>query len=77
VRSSDELEAHIIKALSHRRTTATHRNETSSRSHAMLKITIKNTFLPYADEGQLILVEWVLFYLHPRQPVNFHTQFGG
>ncbi|KAJ7273760.1 P-loop containing nucleoside triphosphate hydrolase protein [Mycena rebaudengoi] len=57
VRSSDELEALIIKALSHRRTTATRRNETSSRSHAMLKITIKNAFLPYADEGQLILVD--------------------
>ncbi|KAJ7031001.1 P-loop containing nucleoside triphosphate hydrolase protein [Mycena alexandri] len=57
VRSSEELEELINKALSHRRTTATRRNATSSRSHAMLTITIKNTLLPYADEGQLILVD--------------------
>ncbi|KAJ6538777.1 P-loop containing nucleoside triphosphate hydrolase protein [Mycena vulgaris] len=57
VRSSAELEALINKALSHRRTSATLRNATSSRSHALLTITIKNTLLPYADEGQLILVD--------------------
>ncbi|KAJ7233913.1 P-loop containing nucleoside triphosphate hydrolase protein [Mycena rebaudengoi] len=57
VRSSAELEELINKALSHRRTSATARNATSSRSHAMLTITIKNTLLPYADEGQLILVD--------------------
>jgi kinesin family protein 2/24 len=57
VRSSAELEELINKALSHRRTTATLRNANSSRSHAMLTITIKNTLLPYADDGQLILVE--------------------
>ncbi|KAJ6594589.1 P-loop containing nucleoside triphosphate hydrolase protein [Mycena capillaripes] len=57
VRSSEELEELINKALSHRRTSATLRNATSSRSHAMLTITIKNTLLPYADEGQLILVD--------------------
>jgi kinesin family protein 2/24 len=57
VRTSAELEELINKALSHRRTSATLRNATSSRSHAMLTISIKNTLLPYADEGQLILVE--------------------
>ncbi|KAJ7803795.1 P-loop containing nucleoside triphosphate hydrolase protein [Mycena olivaceomarginata] len=51
------LEELINKALSHRRTSATLRNATSSRSHAMLTISIKNTLLPYADEGQLILVD--------------------
>ncbi|KAJ7049968.1 P-loop containing nucleoside triphosphate hydrolase protein [Mycena amicta] len=57
VRTSEELEELINKALSHRRTTATLRNATSSRSHALLTITIKNTLLPYAEEGQLILVD--------------------
>ncbi|KAJ6456387.1 P-loop containing nucleoside triphosphate hydrolase protein [Mycena sanguinolenta] len=57
VRTSAELEELINKALSHRRTSATLRNATSSRSHAMLTISIKNTLLPYADEGQLILVD--------------------
>ncbi|KAJ7162247.1 P-loop containing nucleoside triphosphate hydrolase protein [Mycena filopes] len=57
VRSSEELEELINKALSHRRTSATLRNATSSRSHALLTISIKNTILPYADEGQLILVD--------------------
>ncbi|KAF7315964.1 Kinesin-like protein [Mycena indigotica] len=57
VRTSDDLEELINKALSHRRTTATLRNAKSSRSHALLTITIKNTLLPYAEEGQLILVD--------------------
>ncbi|KAJ7760973.1 P-loop containing nucleoside triphosphate hydrolase protein [Mycena metata] len=57
VRSSEDLEELITRALSHRRTSATLRNATSSRSHALLTITIKNTLLPYADEGQLILVD--------------------
>ncbi|KAJ7252109.1 P-loop containing nucleoside triphosphate hydrolase protein [Mycena haematopus] len=57
VRTSAELEELINKALSHRRTSATLRNATSSRSHALLTISIKNTLLPYADEGQLILVD--------------------
>ncbi|KAF7305736.1 Kinesin-like protein [Mycena chlorophos] len=57
VRTSEELEALINRALSHRRTTATLRNAKSSRSHALLTITIKNTLLPYAEEGQLILLD--------------------
>ncbi|KAJ6507403.1 P-loop containing nucleoside triphosphate hydrolase protein [Mycena vitilis] len=46
VRTSAELEDLINKALSHRRTSATLRNATSSRSHALLTISIKNTLLP-------------------------------
>ncbi|CAK5265799.1 unnamed protein product, partial [Mycena citricolor] len=57
VRSSEELESLINKALSHRRSSATQRNAKSSRSHALLSISIKNTLLPYADEGQLVLVD--------------------
>ncbi|KAF7330226.1 Kinesin-like protein [Mycena venus] len=57
VRSSAELEALIQKALSHRRTAATLRNAASSRSHAVLTITTKNTLFPYANEGQLILMD--------------------
>ncbi|KAJ7895064.1 P-loop containing nucleoside triphosphate hydrolase protein [Mycena leptocephala] len=57
VRSSTELEALIKTALSHRRTAATLRNAASSRSHAILTITTKNTLFPYANEGQLILMD--------------------
>ncbi|KAJ6577496.1 P-loop containing nucleoside triphosphate hydrolase protein [Mycena capillaripes] len=57
VRSSAELEALIKTALSHRRTAATLRNAASSRSHAILTITTKNTLFPYANEGQLILMD--------------------
>ncbi|KAK7001327.1 kinesin-like protein [Favolaschia claudopus] len=57
IRTSEELEELINKALSHRRTSATLRNAASSRSHALLTISIKNKLLPYADEGQLILVD--------------------
>jgi kinesin family member 2/24 len=57
VKSSQELQDLITRSLSHRRTGATLRNATSSRSHAILTIHVKNTLLPYTDEGQLILVE--------------------
>ncbi|KAJ7671507.1 P-loop containing nucleoside triphosphate hydrolase protein [Mycena polygramma] len=57
VASSVELEALIKTALSHRRTAATLRNAASSRSHAILTITTKNTLFPYANEGQLILMD--------------------
>ncbi|TFK50819.1 P-loop containing nucleoside triphosphate hydrolase protein [Heliocybe sulcata] len=57
VRSSAELEDLINNSLAHRRTSATARNATSSRSHAILTIRVKNKLLPYAEEGQLILVD--------------------
>ncbi|KAJ6488138.1 P-loop containing nucleoside triphosphate hydrolase protein [Mycena vitilis] len=57
VASSAELEALIKTALSHRRTAATLRNAASSRSHAILTITTKNTLFPYANEGKLILMD--------------------
>ncbi|CAK5265801.1 unnamed protein product [Mycena citricolor] len=57
VGSSEELENLINKALSHRRTSATLRNAKSSRSHAVLTISIKNVLLPFSAEGQLILVD--------------------
>lgn len=57
VTSASELTALIARALSHRRTSATARNAQSSRSHAVLTLRVKNTLLPYVDEGILILVE--------------------
>ncbi|KAJ6508726.1 P-loop containing nucleoside triphosphate hydrolase protein [Mycena sanguinolenta] len=52
VRTFAELEKLLNEALSLRRT-----NAASSRGHAILTVSIKNTLLPYADEGQLILVD--------------------
>jgi len=60
VDSSAGLEKLIVDSLSHRRVSATARNAQSSRSHALLTIRIKNKTNPYAEEGQLILVECVL-----------------
>ncbi|KDQ13304.1 hypothetical protein BOTBODRAFT_160588 [Botryobasidium botryosum FD-172 SS1] len=57
VHSSEELQDLITRSLAHRRTSPTHRNATSSRSHAILTIRVKNRMVPYADEGQLILVD--------------------
>jgi kinesin family member 2/24 len=57
VNSSEELHDLIASALSHRRVSPTLRNATSSRSHAILRISVKNTLLPYAEDGQFILVE--------------------
>jgi kinesin family member 2/24 len=68
VNSSAELEDLITNSLVHRRTSATNRNAASSRSHALLTIRVKNTLLPYAEEGQLILVEYV-------SPLSLHISF--
>jgi Kinesin motor domain len=59
INNSAELEDLITNSLAHRRMSATNRNAASSRSHALLTIRVKNTLLPYAEEGQLILVEYV------------------
>ncbi|THG94681.1 hypothetical protein EW026_g6839 [Hermanssonia centrifuga] len=56
-KSSEELQELITNALAHRRTSATARNATSSRSHALLTIKVKNILLPYAEDGQIILVD--------------------
>ncbi|KAI0821443.1 P-loop containing nucleoside triphosphate hydrolase protein [Irpex lacteus] len=55
--SAEHLHQLITSALSYRRVSATARNATSSRSHALLNIRIKNKLLPFAEDGQLILVD--------------------
>ncbi|KAI0821454.1 P-loop containing nucleoside triphosphate hydrolase protein [Irpex lacteus] len=57
VESANQLRELITSALSYRRVSATTRNATSSRSHALLSIRIKNKLLPFAQDGQLILVD--------------------
>ncbi|QRW13530.1 kinesin motor domain protein [Ceratobasidium sp. AG-Ba] len=52
-----ELESLIASATGHRRTSATLKNETSSRSHCVLTITIANTLVPSAEPGCLVLVD--------------------
>ncbi|KAI0686703.1 P-loop containing nucleoside triphosphate hydrolase protein [Cytidiella melzeri] len=55
--SAEHLRDLIASALSYRRVSATARNATSSRSHALLNIRIKNKLIPFAEDGQLILVD--------------------
>ncbi|KAG9123156.1 hypothetical protein FRC07_000169 [Ceratobasidium sp. 392] len=57
VSNSQELASMIMSASGHRRTSATLRNETSSRSHCVLTITVKNTLVPSAEPGRLVLVD--------------------
>ncbi|KAI0347911.1 P-loop containing nucleoside triphosphate hydrolase protein [Trametopsis cervina] len=57
VESAEHLDELITSALSYRRVSATARNATSSRSHALLNIRIKNKLMPFAQDGQLILVD--------------------
>ncbi|KAG8774975.1 hypothetical protein FRC12_001719 [Ceratobasidium sp. 428] len=57
VSESKELADMIASAAGHRRTSATLRNEMSSRSHCVLTITIKNTLVPSAEPGRLVLVD--------------------
>ncbi|KAG9121106.1 hypothetical protein FRC07_003066 [Ceratobasidium sp. 392] len=52
-----ELARMIASAAGHRRTSATLKNETSSRSHCVLTITISNTLVPSAEPGRLVLVD--------------------
>lgn len=57
VESAEQLDELIVSALSHRRVSATLRNATSSRSHAVLTIRITNKLMPFAEPGQLLLVD--------------------
>ncbi|KAG8742940.1 hypothetical protein FRC10_000728 [Ceratobasidium sp. 414] len=57
VTNSQELASMIASAAGHRRTSATLKNETSSRSHCVLTITITNTLVPSAEPGRLVLVD--------------------
>ncbi|KAF8523516.1 P-loop containing nucleoside triphosphate hydrolase protein [Hysterangium stoloniferum] len=57
VNSPEELEEFISKCLSYRRTAATARNATSSRSHAILTIRVKNILIPQLEDGEFILVD--------------------
>ncbi|KAG8688181.1 hypothetical protein FRC09_013062, partial [Ceratobasidium sp. 395] len=57
VTNSDELASMIASAAGHRRTSATLKNETSSRSHCVLTITVANTLVPSAEPGRLVLVD--------------------
>ncbi|GMH45277.1 hypothetical protein BSKO_13234 [Bryopsis sp. KO-2023] len=56
-RNSDELKACISQAVELRRTEATEKNDTSSRSHMIIRISIRNVNLVEADEGLLCLVD--------------------
>ncbi|KAG8702445.1 hypothetical protein FRC08_003484 [Ceratobasidium sp. 394] len=57
VTDSQKLASMIASAAGHRRTSATLKNETSSRSHCVLTITITNTLVPSAEPGRLVLVD--------------------
>ncbi|KAF8608391.1 P-loop containing nucleoside triphosphate hydrolase protein, partial [Ceratobasidium sp. AG-I] len=57
VTDAEQLARLIVSAAGHRRTSATFRNETSSRSHCVLTITVSNTLVPSAEPGRLVLVD--------------------
>ncbi|KAJ3014342.1 UNVERIFIED_CONTAM: hypothetical protein HDU68_000333 [Siphonaria sp. JEL0065] len=57
VKGPDDLISIITRGSSFRKTVGTTKNDTSSRSHAICRITIKNTRLPEADEGVLYLLD--------------------
>ncbi|KAF8580953.1 P-loop containing nucleoside triphosphate hydrolase protein [Ramaria rubella] len=57
VTNAAELISVIERCLSYRRTAATSRNATSSRSHALLMIRIKNLLIPNLEDGEFILAD--------------------
>lgn len=75
VSTAEELLDLITRSLSHRRTSETARNAQSSRSHAVLTIRVKNLAMPLRDDGELILVEYVLAFPLGRR-VTKNIQLG-
>ncbi|KAF8706777.1 TRAFAC class myosin-kinesin ATPase superfamily Kinesin family, partial [Rhizoctonia solani] len=57
VTDAEELAKMIATAASHRRTSTTLKNETSSRSHCVLNIIVTNTLVPAIEPGRLVLVD--------------------
>lgn len=57
VSTADELLACIESAASYRRTEATIKNDTSSRSHAICRIRIQNPNAPADEDGMLYMVD--------------------
>lgn len=57
VTSADELLAYIESAASYRRTEATIKNDTSSRSHAICRIRLENSSAPTDEDGMLYMVD--------------------
>ncbi|KAF8678688.1 P-loop containing nucleoside triphosphate hydrolase protein [Rhizoctonia solani] len=57
VTDAEELAKMIATAVSHRRTSTTLKNETSSRSHCVLNIIVTNTLVPAVEPGRLVLVD--------------------
>ncbi|CUA67054.1 Kinesin-4 [Rhizoctonia solani] len=52
-----QLAEMVATAASHRRTSATLKNETSSRSHCILNVIVSNTLVPSAEPGRLVMVD--------------------
>ncbi|CAE6461510.1 unnamed protein product [Rhizoctonia solani] len=57
IMSPEQLAEIVAAAASHRRTSATLKNETSSRSHCILNIFVSNTLVPSAEPGKLMMVD--------------------
>jgi len=55
--TSDDLLKYINIGFSHRKTHATLKNDTSSRSHAICQIRIHNTVINQANDGIIYLVD--------------------
>ncbi|KAL5638384.1 hypothetical protein ACGC1H_005160 [Rhizoctonia solani] len=57
VTNAKRLAEMVATAASHRRTSTTLKNETSSRSHCVLNIIVTNTLVPSVEPGRLVLVD--------------------
>lgn len=55
--SDDQFEAAVDRAMSHRRTKTTFKNDTSSRSHAVCAIRVENTTMPAAEHGRIFVID--------------------
>eukprot|EP00088_Acartia_fossae_P062825 TRINITY_DN7613_c0_g1_i3.p1 TRINITY_DN7613_c0_g1~~TRINITY_DN7613_c0_g1_i3.p1 ORF type:complete len:671 (-),score=211.19 TRINITY_DN7613_c0_g1_i3:64-2076(-) len=55
--SAQHLQQLVMTAANHRRTTATFKNDTSSRSHAVYKIRIENEAYKSAEDGILFVID--------------------
>ncbi len=55
--SAEQFAELCAKALSHRRTTTTFKNDASSRSHAVCSIRVENTVLRETEDGRVFVVD--------------------
>ena len=57
IRSADHFSQLVQTAFAHRKTSATFKNDQSSRSHAVCAVRVKNANFPSAEDGRIFIID--------------------